>query len=179
MEKTLKHYRITLLINGIIAILFSSLALFLPVTTIKTLVVYFGILLLLGGIGGIIVSIQNMKGNKPYISALVSSIVSVVMAIIIIFNTRLSLEIFAIIFGIWALVIGAVQLFIALKLLEPGTNRKLLVSNSVATLIFGLLLFLNPFGSIVALVYIVGALALLVGGILLFFSFSIRSAETE
>lgn len=177
MENKIKHYRITLLINGIIALLFGALALFLPVATIKVIVTYFGILLLLGGIGGIIVSVQNMKKDKPYISSLISSVVSVVMGIVIIFNTRLSLEIFAIIIGIWALVIGAVQLFIALKLLESGNYKKVLATNSAITLLFGLLLFLNPFGSMVALVYIVGALAVIIGAILLFFSFSIRNVE--
>jgi len=49
--------------------------------------------------------------------------------------------------------------------------------NSVATLIFGLLLFLNPFGSLVFLLYIAGALAVIIGGILIFFSISIRSSE--
>ncbi len=177
MENKIKHYRIVLLINGIIAILFGAVALFTPVITIKTIVIYFGIVLLIGGIAGVLTSVISMKNNKPWFSALVSSVVSIVMGIIIIFNTRLSLNIFAIIFGIWALVIGAIQLFIAIKLLNTGKYKKLMIINSSITLILGLLLFLNPFGTIVALVYTVGVLAVIIGGILLFFSFSIRSVE--
>jgi len=177
MKNKVKHYSITLLINGIIALLFGALAILLPQTTIKTIAIYFGIVLLLGGAGGLWVSIRNMKNGKPYISALASSIVSVVVGIIIVFNTRLSLEIFGIIIGIWALVIGAVQLFISLKLLESGQYKKLMIINSVITLIFGLMLFISPFGSIIILTRIIGVLAVIFGGILLFFSISLRSAE--
>lgn len=177
MENKIKQYRTTLLINGVIALLFGSLSLFLPVPTIKTIVKYFGILLLLGGATGIYFSVQHMKNDKPYLTSLVTSIVSVVMGVVLFFNTRQSLIIFATIIGIWALVIGAVQLFIALKLLQKGNYRKVLIINSIATLIFGLLLFLNPFGSVIALVYIVGAIALIIGGLLIFFSFSLKSTE--
>jgi uncharacterized membrane protein HdeD (DUF308 family) len=177
MENKIKQYRTTLLINGIIALLFGSLSLLLPVPTIKTIVKYFGILLLLGGGTGIYFSIQHMKNDKPYLTSLVTSIISVVMGVVLFFNTRQSLIIFATIIGIWALVIGAVQLFIALKLLQKGNYRKALIINSVITLIFGLLLFLNPFGSVIALVYIVGAIALIIGVILIFFSFSLKSTE--
>jgi len=176
MKSKVKHYSITLLINGIVALLFGALAILLPQATIKTIATYFGIVLLLGGAGGLWISIRNMKHDKPYISALVSSIVSVVVGIIIVFNTRLSLEIFGIIIGIWALVIGAVQLFISLKLLESGQYKKLMIINSVITLIFGLMLFISPFGSIIILTRIIGVLAVIFGGILLFFSISLRSA---
>lgn len=177
MENKIKQYRTTLLINGIIALLFGALSLFLPVTTIKTVVKYFGILLFLGGATGIYFSVQHMKNDKPYLQSLIVSIVSLVMGVVLFFNTRQSLIIFATIIGIWALVIGAVQLFIALKLLQKGNYRKTLIINSIITLVFGLLLFLNPFGSVLFLVYVVGAFAVVIGGILLFFSFSLKSSE--
>ena len=73
MKNKVKHYSLTLLINGIIALLFGGLAIFLPQATIKTVALYFGILLLIGGAGGMWVAIRNMKKEKPYISSLISS----------------------------------------------------------------------------------------------------------
>jgi len=77
------------------------------------------------------------------------------------------------------LVIGAVQLYIALKMIKPGTSQRLMIINSVVTLVFGLLLFFNPFESIVAFVDIIGVMALFFGAIMLFFAVSIRTAETN
>lgn len=178
MKSKIRHYSLSLLINGIIALIFGGLAIFLPQATIKTVALYFGILLLLGGGGGLWLAIQNMHKEKPYISSLISSIVSIVIGIIIVFNTRLSLNIFGIIIGIWALVIGAVQLFIALRLMESGSYKSLMVINGLITLLFGLLLFASPFGTIMVLTRIIGILAVIFGGMLLFFAISIRSNES-
>jgi len=177
MKNKVKHYSLTLLINGIIALLFGGLAIFLPQATIKTIAIYFGILLLIGGAGGMWVAIRNMQREKPYISSLISSIVSIVIGLIIVFNTRLSLNIFGIIIGIWALVIGAVQLFLALKMMEGGRYKNLMLINGLITLLFGLLLFVSPFGAILALTRIIGVIAVLFGGILLFFAISLRSTD--
>lgn len=179
MENKLKSYRITLAINGVVAILFGVLALFVPSETIRVVAIYFGVLLMVAGIIGVIVSIQNMRKERPYVSALINSLVSLVIGIFVVFNTQQSLIVFAIIIGIWALIIGAVQLYIALKMIRPGTAQRVMIINSVVTLIFGLLLFFNPFESIIAFVYIIGVMAFLFGAIMLFFSVSIRSAQTN
>ncbi len=177
MDEKLKHYRTTLLINGIIAIAFGSLALFLPQDTLKTITMYFGILLILGGILGIVSAIQNFKKQQPYLSSIIISVVSFGIGTVMFFNTRLSLEIFGVVAGIWAVVIGIVQLFIALSLLEPGRYKTVLLFNSTITILFGALLFTNPFGSIVALVWLAGVLAIVFGGVLVFFGFAIRNVE--
>ncbi len=179
MEHKLKSYRITLAINGVLALLFGVLALFVPNETIHVVSIYFGVLLMVAGIIGIIVSIQNMRKNRPYISALINSLVSLVIGIFVVFNTQQSLIVFAIIIGIWALIIGAVQLYIALKMIRPGSSRRLLIINSILTLIFGLLLFFNPFESVIAFIYIIGVMAFIFGALMLFFAISIRIAETK
>jgi uncharacterized membrane protein HdeD (DUF308 family) len=179
MENKLKSYRITLAINGVVALLFGVLALFVPNETILLISIYFGVLLMVSGIIGVIVSIQNMRKERPYISALINSLVSLVIGIFVVFNTQQSLIVFAIIIGIWALVIGAVQLYIALKMIRPGTSQRLMIINSVVTLIFGLLLFFNPFAAVKTFVYIIGVMAFIFGAIMLFFAISIRSAQTN
>jgi len=177
MNNRLKHYRTTLLVNGVIAIVFGSLALFLPQETLKTITIYFGVLLALGGVLGIILATQDFKKHQPYLSSVVVSVVSIGVGTVMVFNTRLSLEIFGIVAGIWAVVIGIVQLFIALSLMEAGKYKTILLSNSAITILFGALLFTNPFGSILFMVWLIGALAIIFGGILLFFAIAIRSAK--
>jgi uncharacterized membrane protein HdeD (DUF308 family) len=177
MDEKIKHYRATLLVNGLIAIIFGGLVLVLPKETLKTITIYFGILLGLGGVFGIVNAIQHFKNQQPFLSSLIISIVSIGVGGVMIFNTQRSLEIFGIVVGIWAVIIGIVQLFIALNLLESGRYKTVLLSNSVITILFGALLFTNPFGSMVVLVWLAGVLAIAFGAILLFFGFSIKKAE--
>ncbi|MFP4472196.1 MAG: HdeD family acid-resistance protein [Bacteroidales bacterium] len=178
MESKLRHYRLTLMINGIIALLFGLFALFVPETATKSIAIYFGIVLIVIGIVGIVAAVRNMKMDKPYMSSMISSIVSLLVGILILVYTQQSLQVFVIIIGIWAVILGIMQLIITLNLLE-GKRKTMLLINSMITILFGLILFFNPFTSAVALVFIVGILAVIFGGILLYFAFSLQSIEEE
>jgi uncharacterized membrane protein HdeD (DUF308 family) len=179
MKNTLSHYRTTLLINGIIAILFGLFAIFVPEETSTTVAMYFGIVLLIGGGFGLVNAINLMKRKHDYLSPLVNSIVGILVGLFIVIYTNRSLEIFAIILGIWAVILGFVQFFIALNLFPSGRNKNIIIFNSIITLVFGLILFFNPFNSVVALIFLVGALALIFGGVLVYFSFIIGSISEE
>ncbi len=140
---------------------------------------YFGIVLLIGGGFGLVNAINLMKKKHDYLSPLINSIVGILVGLFIVIYTHRSLEVFAIILGIWAVILGFVQLFIAINLFPPGRDKNLILLNSAITLIFGLILFFNPFNSVVALIFLVGALALVFGGILVYFSFIIGSISKE
>jgi len=159
-----------MLINGILAILFGLFAIFIPAETSLTVVKYFGVVLIIGGVFGLINAIQLMKKKHEYVSTLLSSIISILLGLFIVIYTHKSLEIFAIIMGVWALVLGFVQLFIALNLFSAGRNKNLIILNSIITLVFGLILLFNPVNSMFALVYLVGIMALIAGSILVYFS---------
>lgn len=179
MENKLANYRTLLLINGIIAILFGAFALLVPQTTAKTIAFYFGIVLMLGGAFGIYASINKMKQNHPFVISMLSSALSLLIGIFIVIYTRRSLEIFAIIFGIWAVIIGLVQLIISFNLSKSSNQRKVLMFNSIITLIFGLILFFNPFESVVAIIFIVGVLAIAFGAVLIYLALIIKNFEGE
>ncbi|MBE0638987.1 MAG: DUF308 domain-containing protein [Bacteroidales bacterium] len=179
MESNLSNYRSLLVINGIIAILFGIFALFVPQATAKTIVVYFGIILIVGGAAGLYLSIHQMKKNKPYIVNLLSSLLSVLVGIFIAVYTRRSLEIFAIIIGIWAVIVGLFQLIISFNLSKTNVQRKVLMLNSIITLIFGLILFFNPFESVVAILFVVGALAVVFGAVLIYLSMILKKFEGQ
>lgn len=178
MENKLRHYRWTLMINGIIALLFGLFALFVPETATKTIAIYFGIVLIAGGSIGVIAGIRNMKMGQAYMSTLITSIISILIGILVVAYTRQSLQIFAIIIGIWAIALGLVQLIISLNLLA-GKQKNVMLFNSIITLLFGLILFFNPFGSVVALVFLVGILAIIFGAVLIYFGMNLKSIEEE
>jgi uncharacterized membrane protein HdeD (DUF308 family) len=179
MENKLSNYRSLLVINGIIAILFGLFALFVPETTARTVAVYFGIVLIVGGAFGLYHSITSMKNDKPYLINLLSSVVSTLVGVFIVIYTQRSLEIFTIIVGIWAVIMGVLQLVIALNLPKSSGYKKLLTINSILTLVFGLVLFFNPFSGFIAILYLVGVLAILFGSVLIYLSIVIKKFEED
>lgn len=81
------------------------------------------------------------------------------------------------IIGSWAVLVGVVQLYVATKSeLLPGEKNTLLV-NGIITLVFGIILFFNPFESAKFLVVISGILAFIFGIVLIAISIRLKNVE--
>jgi uncharacterized membrane protein HdeD (DUF308 family) len=166
-----------LTINGIIAIIFGALTLFLPQGTILTIAKYFGFILLLGGLILFIGAMINRRKQKPYSLLLVEGIISVVLGLVILLFTKQTLELFVIIVGIWAILIGIMQLFIMARIEGNKNDKMVLLVNGLLTLLFGILIFFNPFTAAIAFAKLVGILALAFGILLIYLSLQLRKIE--
>ena len=168
---------LTFLINGIIALVIGLLLLFVPGDTILTITRYFAILLMIAGVVLLSVAIKNLRADQPYILLIAEAVAAMFIGLLLLLYTRQSLEMFVILIGIWALIIGIVQMVLSVKLKERIGNYSLLMINGFMTTALGILLFFNPFASLVILGYIVGILALAVGVLLVYFSVKIKGIE--
>ena len=114
-----------LALNGIIAILFGIVAIFIPDTTLITLVMYFGIVILIIGIAMLWGAINSLRDNLPYFTDLITSVVTIVIGALLTFYTSKSLTIFVMIIGSWAVLVGIVQLYIATRSeLYPNEKKR-------------------------------------------------------
>lgn len=179
MKSKLTNYRTTLLLNGLIAVIFGLVALLMPREMLLTMIIYFGIVLIIAGAIGFLIVLSNMKKNRPYLYLLTSSIVLFLIGIFVAFYTRKSLMIFAMIIGVWAILLGIGELIIALSMMAKGKNRNVFLVNSLLTLVFGVILFFNPFETVVALVFLIGALAIICGAVLIYFSINLGVLEKK
>jgi uncharacterized membrane protein HdeD (DUF308 family) len=168
---------IMFLVNGVIAILFGLLALLVPSETIKTTTIYFGLLILLGGLIMFYFSIKNLQAKKPYLLLMAEALFAILVGAVIAFYPKSSLQIFLIMIGIWASIMGLFQIIIAVQMKGKVANHSMFTLNGVITLVFGLLLFFDPFGAIKALFVIIGLLALIAGFLLVYLGFKLRSIK--
>jgi len=166
---------LTFLINGILALIIGLLLLFVPGETILTLTRYFAILLMIAGVVLLIIAIRNIRTDQPYILLLTEALAALLIGILLLIYTRQSLEFFVILLGIWALIIGIVQVILSMKFRDKIANYSLLMINGFLTALLGILLFLNPFGAVKIIGVLVGILALGVGILLIYFAFRIKS----
>jgi uncharacterized membrane protein HdeD (DUF308 family) len=165
---------LTFLINGIIALVIGILLLFVPVETIVTLTRYFAILLIIAGIVLLVAAIRNLRSDQPYTFLLIEALAAMFIGLLLLIYTKQSLEFFVILMGTWALIIGIVQMIISIKLKDKISHYSLLMINGFLTAALGVLLFFNPFSSLMILGYLVGVLALAVGALLIYFAFRIK-----
>lgn len=169
-----KNNWIMFVLNGLIAILFGLLIIFINEAMIVKLTLYFGLLILVGGAILLIVALRNMRQEKPHALLLAEAIAAILIGAIIAFYPQQSLKIFLVLVGIWATIIGLMQIIMAVQMKNKVKNHSLFTINGVITLVFGLLLFFNPMGAIKALMILIGLLALVAGVLLIYLGFQVK-----
>ena len=166
-----------LTLNGIIAILYGIIAIFVPDSTILTIVMYFGIVILIIGVAMLWGAINSIRDNLPYAADLAISLITIVIGALLTFYTSKSLTIFVTVIGIWAVLVGVVQLYLATRAELLSGEKNTLLINGLITLIFGIILFFNPFKSATILVVLSGILAFVFGIVLIAMSIRLKNIE--
>jgi uncharacterized membrane protein HdeD (DUF308 family) len=164
-------------VNGLIAILFGLLALSVPVETIVTLTIYFGFVILIGGLIMFYFSYKTMKNKKPYLLLMAEAILAILIGAVIAFYPKGSLQVFLILVGIWASIIGLLQIIVAVQMRKKVSNHGMFTINGILTLVFGLLLFYNPMGAMKALFMVIGIIALISGVLLVYLGIKVRGIK--
>jgi uncharacterized membrane protein HdeD (DUF308 family) len=175
MQTDISQRWATLAINGAIAIIFGVLALFVPGPTLITLVTYFGIVILLVGIAMLVGVIMNIRNGLGFGTDLAEAILLIVIGILLTFYTEQSLKVFVIVIGSWAILIGLLQLFFAFKVAPELNGKNSLLINGGLSLLFGIVLFFNPFQAAVFVLVLTGILAIVVGTILIVIALKMKS----
>ncbi len=175
MKSSISKRWVLLAANGVIAIVFGALAIFVPGPTLLIVVTYFGIVILLLGVAMLVGVISNIRNSLGYGTDLAEAIVLMIIGILLAFYTQQSLKVFVIIIGSWAVLMGLLQLFFAFNL-APELNGKItLLINGGLTLLFGIILFFNPFQAAVFVLVLTGILAIAVGTILIIVAMKMKN----
>ncbi|MBU2652058.1 MAG: DUF308 domain-containing protein [Bacteroidetes bacterium] len=164
-------------LNGVIALIFGIFAIILPNSTIMTIAKYFGLIVLIAGVILLIGGIMNQRKGKPSTLLFTEAVISIVIGLIIMIFTKQTLMLFVILIGIWAIILGILQLTLFFSIKDELTGKTGLLINGLITLVFGILIFFNPFTAVKAFTVIVGIVALFFGAVLIFYSMKIKSIK--
>jgi len=165
--------------NGCIFILFGLLMLFFTRETILTLIKYFGIVLVAGGAILLLAGINNIRKDKSAAMILVEAIASAAIGLALLFFTQATIALFLMLIGIWAIIIGIIQLVIIVNIKGILANKNVLLLNGLLTIGLGILLLFNPFDWAVFMGKIIGICSALFGILLVYFSFMLRSVNND
>jgi uncharacterized membrane protein HdeD (DUF308 family) len=79
--------------------------------------------------------------------------------------------------GAWAIITGILEVVAAVRLREEIEGEWALGLSGVASIIFGILLFIFPGTGALAVVWLIGAYAILFGALLLYLAFKVRGTN--
>ena len=168
------------IVRGGAAVVFGIIAFAAPLKTALVLAIVVGLLAIVDGIVDIIDAVRY-RGSAGMTSRIVLGVLSIAFGLVVLFWPGLSLELLAVIIGIWAIVAGLLQ--IAASAGHRGSTSSGWVWGLIAgalSIVFGVLVVIRPAGGVITLMWILGFYALLFGIALIVFGVQMRKfARTD
>jgi uncharacterized membrane protein HdeD (DUF308 family) len=163
-----------IIVRAIIALLFGILT-FISVEFVLLFLVYlFGAYVLLDGILAIIVSLQERRSSSGWWVVFLLGIVGIVVGVLsFIHPGNVALLIFYLV-GIWLIISGFLGIISAFPLRAAG-NEGLLMFLGFISIIVGIIFVIHPTSSILTIVWLLGAFALVYGIIQIVRAIQLRS----
>ena len=162
-----------LLLRGIAAVLFGVLALGWPGLTLLTLILLYGTFALVDGVVAIIAAVTGGAPAARWWLAIVGLLGIGVGALTFIWPGVTALILLFFIGG-WALATGVFQIVGAIRLRKEIENEWLLILSGVISVLFGLGVLLYPGAGALALIWVIGAYAIIAGVLYIGLAFRLK-----
>jgi uncharacterized membrane protein HdeD (DUF308 family) len=167
-----------LALRGVIAIVFGVLAVSWPGITLMALVALFAVYALLSGAVSVIGAVRNRSRDDNWWLLLLVGLVSIGAGVVAIVHPGLTALVLVLVMGANALVTGVLDIAAAIRLRKSMRGEWLMILNGVASIVFGILVFLFPGAGALALVWLISLYALITGVLMLALSLRLRTKAT-
>lgn len=157
---------------GVVAIIFGILALFWPIGSALTLVIFWGAYALVDGITSIVLAFRSDEGRGWLV---VSGVIGILAGLVAMFQPLSSAVALTWVLGIWLIARAIMELIAAIGAKTTGP-RWLTFLSALLWAIAGTLFVLNPGASALGLAMWLGVLAITWGIVLVVLGFSARNA---
>lgn len=176
-QRLVKRSAATLLLRGILAVLFGALMLLWPAGTLLAIVFLFGFYALIDGAANIAHYVSRQPRRSGW--TLASGIVSVLAGILAFAWPGMTALWLALLIGAWALVLGLTQIAVSLKARRTGNGFWwVLLGPGIVTALFGLYVIVFPGAGILGLLGLVAAFSFVAGILLLAAGFQLLRATS-
>src|SRR5499427_10002510 len=175
MIETLKRHWWVPVIRGVAAIVFGIIARAYPGLTIATLVLFFGAWVLIDGIFRIVGTIGYRASDPDWGWQLIIGILGIIVGLLTFHAPGITALALVIYIAAWALMIGATEIALAIKMRREIKGEWFLILMGLASIIFACLLFWNPLSGAAALIWIIAWYAVIMGVLEIIFGFRLLS----
>jgi len=163
-----------LALRGVAAIVFGILAFAWPGITVVSLVILYGAYALVDGVFSIFAAIGGGTPAPRWWLAVVGIIG--ILAGLIAFANPVLVGLYLLIFiGIWAIVSGIFEIIGAIRLRKEIDNEWLLILHGILSLLFGIVMLVEPITAALALIWVIGAYAIAAGILMIALAFRLKS----
>ncbi|MCU1334869.1 MAG: hypothetical protein JWO19_450 [Bryobacterales bacterium] len=165
----------SLVIRGLVAILFGLVTFAWPGITLSALVLLFGAFAMVDGILSLLGALRASRNGERWTSLLIEGAVGILIGLITLFRPGITAVALVWVIAVWAIVTGALEIAAAMRLRRYIRGEWLLVLMGAASLIFGILCIIMPAVAALAITLWIGVYAIVFGALLIGLGFRLRT----
>lgn len=151
------------LLRGIVAVLFGLLAFFLPSITLIVLVLLFGVFAIVDGIISFERAFSASSRNESWIWPTIVGVLGIAAGVAAFIWPGITALVLLYIIAAWALLTGIVEIIGTIRMRREISDEWLFVLGGVLSVLFGLLVFARPGVGAIAVVWLIGFYAIVLG----------------
>jgi len=155
----------SLIVRGLIGIVFGIVAFTWPGLTLTALVFLFGIYALLDGIANITHN-TGLSGSRDWV-VILQGVIGILAGVFAFVWPTITLFVLVLMVGIWAVLTGILQIAAAIRLRKYISYEWMLATGGVLSVILGALIFAFPLTGALVLAWWIAAYAIVAGIVLL------------
>ena len=157
-------------LRGILAIVFGIVALVYPGITLLSLAFVFGAYVFVDGVFAVASAFGH--GGREAVWYVLEGILGIAVGIATFLYPGITAQVLVFLVGLWAILTGIFEVVAGFEL--PIARDWLLALAGAVSIIFGVLVFVNPVGGALAVVWLIGIYALVFGVTLLVLGIRLR-----
>ena len=161
-------------VRGVAAVIFGVLAILWPVLTLQTLILLFGAYALVDGIFTVITGIAAHERNQRWWMLLLQGIAGILIGVLTFLWPGTTALVLLYFIAAWEIVTGILEIVAAIQLRRIIENEWVMIITGIASIIFGLILFIFPGAGALSLVWLIGVYSLAFGILMIVLAFRLR-----
>lgn len=164
----------TFLVRGVLASLFGFAAIVLPNITLEALALFLAIFLIADGILSAAASMQGRKLGSRWGFLMLEGLAGITIGVLTFVWPGITVLAIILIIAFWAMITGVFEVLAAIKLRDEIEGEWLLGLGGILSILFSVVLFINPGLGAVAIIWLIGLYALIFGISLIFLGIRLR-----
>jgi len=174
LERLQKNWWI-LTIRGVLVLILGLIALFMPGLAVISILLYLGIVALIGGIVILFEGFGAEKGEKGI--KILEGIIYILFGLLFLVKPGYIVSFTLYFIAFWALFAGLFQIYSAIKLRKVIQKEWLMILNGILSIVVAILIFVNLEAALGGIIILIGVYAVISGLMMIMTSFKVKSLK--
>jgi uncharacterized membrane protein HdeD (DUF308 family) len=167
----------TLLLRGLVAIVFGILTFAQPQISLSALVVLFGLYALCDGIFSTVTALNSRDDRDDWGLLLIVGLIGVFVGLLTLLEPGITAVALLFYIAIWAIATGVLEIVAAIRLRKLIEGEWLLVLAGILSVVFGIFLMMRPAAGALAVAWTIATYAIIFGIMVGGLAFRVRGAS--